>query len=458
MKKLVCMLLMCLCCALLCAALAEGVPEAVLVPLQSRLADGYTISAYYYHPGNARAHFVLSRDGRNQLAIVKESGDGYELELLATHALRQGDAIPVLETDDDNYLYVYYPQAHGSDDLYVFHYDWERTKKWQLSSYYLTDGPSSGVGFEAYEGRLAYHYFDDLECEASANVYGVYQREVRYLNVDALPATLQEAREKLSQPPVIPDGGLTAQEIRFTSGRKYPVYSGPGEGYLRGAGGKAAVSTNDWIQVFGREGDWLLIQYDISSAQMRFGYIAASALPKNAEAPELDFRPVDARTARDVILTDDPLNTMGQLATLPEGAWVTWLATMGEWAYVESTTGDAVRGFVPLNALTIDRVFSLADHQWNPDAAALEGTLTVHADGMLTLQVTAWRADSAGQEPVRFAVYNETTMELLMLAEYAQVLGCYAGQGSMPQGWSVLICPVYGDGSVDLSAGVNVQW
>lgn len=458
MKKMICVLLMC--CLLLCgmAMAEENIPDAVLAPLQSRFDAGYEIAAYYYHPGNSRAHFVLSRNGRNQLAIVKKTDGGYELELLATNAVRQGNEIPVLETDEFNALYLIYRYEDGREDNYIYEYDWSGTGKWMLSSYVIATSRNNWHSFSCLDGQLVYAYSEDLAVKRSANVYGEYQREVKYLNVEALPETLQEAREKLSQPPEIPEGGLTAQEIKFTSGKKYAVYSGPGEDYLRAANGKAAASTNDWIQVFGTDGDWVLIQYDISANQMRFGYIQASALPKNAQVEELAFQPVSAYTTRRATLTDDPLNTQCALTTLPEGAWVTWLATMGEWAYVESTTGDAMRGFVPVSVLSTDRVFNLADHQWNENAAAVAGSLTVRANGQVTLLVEEWRADSAGRELAGFIAYNETTMEQLLIAEYDAATGCCAGQGMLENGWSVLICPVYADGSVDTAAGLSIQW
>lgn len=454
MKKMLTMLLV-LCSLLICsAALAEDIPAAVLEPLTGRLEAGYAITAYYYHPGNSRAHFVLSRDGRNQLAIVHEEDGVYELELLATNALRQGDAIPELETDDDYYLYVVYRDENGWEDQYNYHYT---GGKWMLDAYVIATSRDNFRVFTAYDGRLAYTYFEDLEMENSANIYGEYQREVKYLNVDSLPETLQEAREKLSQPPQIPDGTLTAKEVKFTSGKKYAVYSGPGTGYYRSGNGKAAVSTNDWIQVFGVEDGWALIQYDISSEQMRFGYIDAAALPKNANVDELAFAPVDAYLTRRVSLTDDPLNSQNALLTLPEGSWVTWLATMGEWAYVESSTGDLVRGFVPLSALTTHRVFDLASHRWNENAAALTGMLTVKPDGTVTVTVDGWLTAN-GQSPLRFEVYNETTMALICIAG-PDATGTYRGTGMMADGWSVLICPVWtADGAADVEAGLSVQW
>ena len=44
------------------------------------------------------------------------------------------------------------------------------------------------------------------------------------------------------------------------------MYAAPDSKSLRGAKGRARVSTNGWIQVFGSEGDWILVQYDITVA------------------------------------------------------------------------------------------------------------------------------------------------------------------------------------------------
>ena len=54
---------------------------------------------------------------------------------------------------------------------------------------------------------------------------------------------------------------------------------------LRGAEGRARVSTNGWIQVFGSEGDWILVQYDITDTHNRIGYIEKDALPDGTVVP-----------------------------------------------------------------------------------------------------------------------------------------------------------------------------
>ena len=110
------------------------------------------------------------------------------------------------------------------------------------------------------------------------------------------------------------------------------------------------VSTNDWIQVFGEENGFLMIQYDISRERMRIGFIDAQALPNNVDVGELIYEPVVARLKHDAAVTDDPLHSRSAAARLIEGETVMWLATMGEWAYIEEPEG-LVRGFVPVDAL-----------------------------------------------------------------------------------------------------------
>jgi hypothetical protein len=127
---------------------------------------------------------------------------------------------------------------------------------------------------------LAYIYNNKViycndNCVPKDSVSGIIENDLRYFSLSAFPKSPDKARETLSTPPEIPEGELEAENIKLTGGKKYSVYSGPSENYLRGGNGKAAVSTNDWIQVFGKENGWILIQYDISSDHMRFGYIGA---------------------------------------------------------------------------------------------------------------------------------------------------------------------------------------
>ena len=182
--------------------------------------------------------------------------------------------------------------------------------------------------------------------------------------------TPEKAREQLSLPPDIPQSAgeyslPQPQNIKFTSNKKYAVYSGPGKNYFRGGNGKAAVSTNDWIQVFGRENGWIMLQYDITSDHMRIGWIQESALPKNANVSDMQFSQAKVWTKVSSNLTDDPLFSAAAISTIPANTEVTRLATMGTWTYVEwnATNAQPMCGFVQsanLTNLSADDVQAIA--------------------------------------------------------------------------------------------------
>ena len=153
--------------------------------------------------------------------------------------------------------------------------------------------------------------------ETDVWVYGSYQKNLRFFSLREFPMSVKQAQEALSNPPSIPTGNLTAQKIQFSGGLKYKVYQGPGEEYGQAGKGKAVVSTNDWIQVFGEENGWIFIQYDITSDHMRMGWIEASALPKKASVNELFYSPISAITTHNTNLTDDPLFSQSGISVLP---------------------------------------------------------------------------------------------------------------------------------------------
>lgn len=218
-------------------------------------------------------------------------------------------------------------------------------QNWNIVRYWNRDTKTS-VSF-AQDSLTYYRKVESNRQEGT--VTGTVQRNIRYLNLSSIPKNYDEAERKITSAPVLPaNSELRAQEIQFTGGKKYEVYSGPGKNTLRN--GKAAVSTNGWIQVFGRDGDWILIQYSIDSSRYRFGYIPAASLPKDAYVSNLGFGDNRAVIAGDTAVTDDPLYSRGTLTTVAAGTEVNWLATMGEWAYID---GGNFRGFVPLSALNL---------------------------------------------------------------------------------------------------------
>lgn len=140
--------------------------------------------------------------------------------------------------------------------------------------------------------------------------------------------------------PEIPQGTLNAEVMPFTPGQTYAVYSAPDSRSIRGAKGRARVSTNGWIQVFGAEGDWLLVQYAITPEHCRIGYIDKNALPQDMVVPPLALEAVPAIVSYDVSVTDDPLMSQTPMTRLTENTSVTALASMGDWTYIEAGTGN----------------------------------------------------------------------------------------------------------------------
>lgn len=226
-------------------------------------------------------------------------------------------------------------------------------KVWRLRMlcWHDTDG---SIGLETYLVEDGVVKYEGWRKKGQQRIYGTFQNDLRYFSWQDFPFDPDELRDIVSNPPSIPEGNLTAKRIQFTGGKKYPVYNGPGTSYGQSGGGNAHVSTNDWIQVFGEEDGWIMIQYDITRDHMRIGWIDADALPSGKTVTQLSFRPVAATLNAGTTLTDDPLGEQGSVGYVREGLTVQWLATMGDWAYIESTDGSLLRGFVPLSRITAD--------------------------------------------------------------------------------------------------------
>ena len=196
----------------------------------------------------------------------------------------------------------------------------------------------------------------DFHTNKMQYVYGTYDNRFASFNIYDFPKTIEEARSKLTNPPVTPTDFYAPQTITLRANEKYDVFSAPGRDSYRAANGKAVMSTNDWVQIFGEENGWLLVQYDISSDRMRFGYIDASALPKNTDVPELVWFTLPEQTVQySVFVTDDPLMSATGIQQLHPGDRVKVLASFDNWYYIECTNeyGQHLRGFIPMDSINI---------------------------------------------------------------------------------------------------------
>lgn len=173
-----------------------------------------------------------------------------------------------------------------------------------------------------------------------------------YTNEPLQTETATPAVQTVEPTPHIPE--LKAHLVNFPEGMRYAVYTGPGERYERANHNKAVVSTNDWIEVFGVENGFAMIQYAITSTQRRVGYIDAAALPTHASVTALEFSYLPAVITHETDLTDDPFGEKTPLHTLPVGTEAKWLATLDDWVYLEWYGGDQpARGFVPASAVRL---------------------------------------------------------------------------------------------------------
>ncbi|MCQ2458497.1 MAG: hypothetical protein MJ142_07190 [Clostridia bacterium] len=356
MKRIISVLL---CLILICASLsfasADTVPAGISAYLSShKTYDGYKVESTVDY-SDIGYYFVMLRSGSNHMLVVFKPGkDGnWAYWTRTSKAIPQGDTsvtIDAVDVDGADGLYVTYEK--GSTNKY---YAWKYGKStWNLYYMYLEDSKDS-VMIDVRSTSLTYTNAKTRKKIGTAN--GTVQTDLRYVNLSGFPTTLKTAKSKLTAPPVLPySNELNPTSVKFTGGKKYEVYSGPGSDYVRSVNSKgkgAVVSTNDWIEVFGYENGYIMIEYAISKDQMRFGYIKEDALPKNADVDRLWFNDAVAVVLSDTFVTDDPLFTMGSLAKLSAGTEVIWLGTMGDWAYVEDSARK-VRGFVKADLLDMN--------------------------------------------------------------------------------------------------------
>ena len=338
----------------------ENIPQGVTDYLDGSRWSGWEITGWVNPDGNLSSSacaFAVVKRGRENVLVAFGWKDGkWIYKWYNPTALPQVSA-PILLCDDwqinDGF------SGHRFSSYYIFNNEtmearckWVQQKdsSWRLVHMACYD-PLMFYDTSVENALRLYNVGWVKGQETDVWVYGTYQTNLRYFSFSAFPRTVEEAREKLSNPPTIPSGTLSAQKVSFSGGKKYEVYQGPGEEYGRAGNGKASVSTNDWIQVFGRENGWIMIQYDISSDHMRIGWIPEAALPSSAKVLDLQYTPVTVRTIEQVDLTDDPLASQASVVVLPADSTVTWLASMGEWAYVECTGSQLLRGFVLQEAL-----------------------------------------------------------------------------------------------------------
>ena len=345
--------------------------------------DGMRAQAIYWsYPGaliedysemtlNGRLYSLVLfwHDGKQALQIsYRDEEDDAESDwtdwFTTEDALPQGERAQ-LETDGES---VTISATDGKGVRQSVTYTWYTymPKTWIGQPCYDENEWKNGFRLTAYDGvKLEWVHYTRLLRFADGDADMTLLEDMRYVCYENLPKTLEEARKNGNVPPGFcyyrPQWNtLTAQVVPLLPDQSRKVYLGPGNNYPRAGKGKATVSTNDWVQIFGRYKGWLLIQYHIDNVTYRIGWINDDVLPAGTTVPELkidDYWPEDMpeeEITADCALTDDPMGCREPIAQLKAGQKVNHRAFLcEEWELVTVKIGGKYYwGFVPNNCMS----------------------------------------------------------------------------------------------------------
>lgn len=223
---------------------------------------------------------------------------------------------------------------------------------------------------------------------------------------------------------------LEAHKTNFPKDRRYAVYSGPGEDYVRAANGKAIVSTNAPIQAFASENGWIMIQYAIDHDHCRIGWIQEKAIPFAPSISELPPCSQSARLKAGASITDDPFFSQSPLISFDMENQVYVLAEINDWVYVESNSGDLVRGFVHKEQLTPGSVFYLSN--WSHDSFSLEGHIVIDRDNIVFESDQYIKLNGVSVPLASINIYDHLTNRLLLTISEKNELQHFFGVGYLP--------------------------
>ncbi len=130
------------------------------------------------------------------------------------------------------------------------------------------------------------------------------------------------------------------------------VYTGPGTDYYRRNNG--IYNSGGSARIYGKDGEWLLIGYQLGNGDYRIGYIRDYTLPAKLDSSQvrpLSYAWIETRITEESVVTDDPVINMRPLENLSPGTPVTFLAWASDkhrWALIEyqSPSLGKVRAFV----------------------------------------------------------------------------------------------------------------
>lgn len=326
---------------------------------------GYSATVCY---AEANDFIVSERENGDWrgIAVFSKRADDWHVDFLNGHAMRHQAYVSSLDVQESPAQIRWTYDTDGIIDHFVFEgiKDEAGTYHWRIQEYARSEGDTVLWNLTSdNESSTLWRtesYQPDIKEPVVSYHEGLLQTNLQTFKLDSFPTNEEELVHSLV---VIPDEQrqiLLSKENEYTMSIDaawvechpdliYPVYSGPDPEYLRAASGKAEVSTNDSIWVFGEENGYLMMYYTIGRERIRVGYIPVDVLAYEEDIETLRFLYTPGRIARECDLTDDPIQSCEPLMVLPEGSAISYLSLFhGDWAYVEtkSPEGKLVRGFV----------------------------------------------------------------------------------------------------------------
>lgn len=331
--------------------------------------DGATVVSI--DAGEDQGAASVERDGRYVLAVLQKDAGGWSVsqvnetlldmsELPALYGVEPDEeGVPwrfQIRPDDDFSNMLWISCEGGMLSLYEINIQdidtvqrlVPETRRMNLeTAYILVYGKNGGTILEVYAQDMNGSVFCDTVAVDPAEF------DVNKKGFSEILARAGAYVAQRNDPPfVVSDGSAYAlpkpQLARFKKSGKYDVYTGPGTQYAREANGKASVSTNGWIQVFGEENGWLLVQYNVNGSQNRFGYIKATQQAAGVSVPALTWGSETAAYVDRPHLTNDPLRSFMEIdVIMPASNTYRRLGTLGGLDYIETVTsqGKRVRAF-----------------------------------------------------------------------------------------------------------------
>ena len=362
------------------AALANswGLPGA-LFPL---FHDNAAYADYHMAESDARtskgrpgevAAFVMENRYHRELFVARMQADGrYAIEARSTLAILQEDSGDFFIALEDNVHLTFGEKGLCSYTFEYIPFTGAQGGRWVLAGATMT-AAVPGSEYEYVSSSLSLTRGEDI-WDASYTIATPGQVDARWMtdtivlwdtperegpgmnvfNAALFPKTADEVRALNRIESMLTEPDTTPRLREGTQGGgRYAVYTTPDERSCRMAKGKAEVSLGGDVLLYGSEGEWALIGYQVSTRTARIGYIHAPELAGMVRG--LFFTDAQATITQETFLTDDPMLSLYPQMTLEADARVTFLCQWDAYtAYVQtSRDGQMLRGFVPLRALAL---------------------------------------------------------------------------------------------------------